>query len=180
MLNYYKTDKKLLVSILVQTCIRECHWYMPPFIHGDIQNKNKKVISSIYKTISGYRGRSVGWGAFFLNSFNNNQSLFSYLFLIIATAVAVLVGQYKSYLPVTCGWNQFQSLVLCNVQSIIAGFVWNNNFAFGYKTIRFYDFVLEIHHSYYGLNLVLLLYQNFCSNAKEAEVYSHLMYKYLH
>ncbi|XP_022313260.2 nuclear pore membrane glycoprotein 210-like [Crassostrea virginica] len=42
----------------------------------------------------GYRGRSVGWGAFFLNSFNNNQSLFSYLFLIIATAVAVLVGYH--------------------------------------------------------------------------------------
>ena len=127
MLNNYKTDKKLLVSILVQTCIRECHWYMPPFIHGDIQNKNKKVINSIYKTFSGYRGRPVGWGAFFLNSFNNNQSLFSYLFLIIATAVAVLVGQYKSYLPVTCEWNQFQSLVLCSVQStgIIAGFVWN-------------------------------------------------------
>ncbi|XP_062607902.1 nuclear pore membrane glycoprotein 210-like [Saccostrea cucullata] len=42
----------------------------------------------------GYRGRSVGWGAFFLNSINNNQSFFSYLFLIIATAVAVLVGYH--------------------------------------------------------------------------------------
>ncbi|XP_052692934.1 nuclear pore membrane glycoprotein 210-like [Crassostrea angulata] len=41
-----------------------------------------------------YRGRPVGWGAFFLNSFNSNQSFFSYLFLIIATAVAVLVGYH--------------------------------------------------------------------------------------
>ncbi|XP_048780768.2 nuclear pore membrane glycoprotein 210-like isoform X2 [Ostrea edulis] len=42
----------------------------------------------------GYRGRPVGWGAFFVNSINNNQSLFSYLFLIIATAVAVLVAYH--------------------------------------------------------------------------------------